>query len=105
MCWGFRCDDGWYQIIDELCTSLQSQTDNNGFPQIVAFQVKEKFGTLRFYVLESNQTQRDLIAMAEHMSSKTCEKCGDVGKLRKFESLGRVRTLCDSHAKELGYTL
>ena len=44
MVWGFSCDDGWYWLIEELCAALQWDTDKNKHPQIVATQVKEKFG-------------------------------------------------------------
>ena len=27
MCWGISCDDGWYNIIDTLCESLQELVD------------------------------------------------------------------------------
>ena len=50
MCWGIETNGrGWYQLLDCLCSSLQWDTDCNGYPQVVATQVKEKFGTLRFY--------------------------------------------------------
>ena len=49
MCWGIEHGDGWYKIIDILCYLLQGDINNNNYPQIEAVQVKEKFGTLRFY--------------------------------------------------------
>jgi len=49
MCWGFECDDGWYNLIDMLCGLIQWDIDENGYPEITASQVKEKYGTLRFY--------------------------------------------------------
>jgi hypothetical protein len=27
MCWGFACDDGWYNIIDRLCANIQGHID------------------------------------------------------------------------------
>jgi len=39
---------GWFDLLDALCRSLQAETSNGG-PQVVAQQVKEKFGGLRFY--------------------------------------------------------
>lgn len=45
---GFECDDGWFDIIDVLCERIQFLIDHNDRPQVVAQQVKEKFGTLRF---------------------------------------------------------
>lgn len=70
--------------------------------EVVATQVKEKFGTLRFYVNGSDEYVDGAISMAEHMSAKTCEICGQSGKIRNG---GWVRTLCDSHATEYGYNL
>ena len=29
MCWGFEIGDGWYQIIDSLCSQIQHYTDWN----------------------------------------------------------------------------
>ena len=52
MCWGIECPKGWYHILDQLCTVLEflnmEFTKNYGIA-IIADQVKEKFGTLRFY--------------------------------------------------------
>lgn len=65
--------------------------------QVVAVQVKEKFGTLRFYYTGGDDYIRGLEAMADSMSAVICEDCGKPGKLR---SGGWVRTLCDGHAEE-----
>ena len=52
MCWGIECPRGWYNILEQLCTVLEFHnmefTKNHGIA-IIADQVKEKFGTLRFY--------------------------------------------------------
>ena len=49
MCWGIETDDGWYDLIDEVCQHLQWNTDKNGHPQVEFVQVKEKYGDLRIY--------------------------------------------------------
>lgn len=52
MCWGIECPKGWYHILDQLCTVLEfhnMEFVKNYNLAIVADQVKEKFGTLRFY--------------------------------------------------------
>lgn len=52
MCWGIECPIGWYHILDQLCTALEfnnMEFIRNYNLAIVADQVKEKFGTLRFY--------------------------------------------------------
>lgn len=68
--------------------------------QVVASQVKEKYGTLRFYTNGNDEYVDGLISMAESMSARTCETCGSPGKTRRG---GWVRTLCDKHAEEQGY--
>ncbi|MCX7593177.1 MAG: hypothetical protein N2235_05355 [Fischerella sp.] len=68
----------------------------------VAVQVKEKYGTLRFYVDRSDHAADDLIHFAELMSEVTCEECGNPGRLREGSW---IRTLCDQHALEQGYII
>lgn len=65
--------------------------------QVVARQIKEKFGTLRFYYDGGDDYIRGLESMADSMSARICEDCGNPGKIRKG---GWVRTLCDDHAHE-----
>jgi hypothetical protein len=50
-------------------------------PQVVASQVKEKYGTLRFYIAGGDEFIEGMIAFAETISGHTCEKCGKPGKL------------------------
>ncbi len=114
MCWGFEHGDGWYNIIDKLCACIQNHIDwrqkqrasllennphNVSIPdeiqQVVAVQIKEKFGTLRFYYDGGDEYIRGLVSMAEVISEITCETCGSPGKLREG---GWLRTLCDTHA-------
>lgn len=93
MCWGFDHNDGWYKIIDELCANIMKVC---GDTVPVATQVKEKYGTLRFYIDSGNEAVFDAIAKAEDKSSRTCEICGESGKLR---SKGHwVKTLCEKDA-------
>lgn len=66
-------------------------------PQVVADQVKEKFGTLRFYISGGDEYIHGLVSMAESMSAVTCEECGSPGHRRDG---GWIRTLCDKHENE-----
>ena len=102
MYWGFECGDGWYDLIDELCGTIQNYIDNNSsatrvIPQLVAEQVKEKFGTLRFYTSGGDRLIDGMIWFAESMSGSVCEECGNRGKRSKT---GWIRTLCTEHTKE-----
>lgn len=89
MAWGITCGNGWYKLIDELCEKLEPFG-------IVAAQVKEKFGGLRFYLNPVPPEHWDeiykYIAEAEKKSLETCEECGKPGKRR---GKGWIRTLCD----------
>lgn len=58
----------------------------------VATQVKEKFGTLRFYVDKATDKQYNFITFAEVMSGKTCETCGTTKDV--FQTRGWIKTTC-----------
>lgn len=90
MCFGFECLDGWFDILDRLSKAL---TDLN--EDVVAVQVKEKYGTLRFYIGVGSDEAFDLIEAAEAESEKTCELCGKPGKLRDMQHW--LKTLCSDH--------
>ena len=94
MCWGLECGDGWYNLIDALCSNLQWDTDRNDAPQIVASQVKEKYGTLRFYVEGSNERQEGQISFAEYLSGTICDVCGNPGSANED---GWLSTRCEKH--------
>jgi hypothetical protein len=109
MYWGFSHGDGWYAIIDSLCASIQNHINNKRYQfremsqedfdeehQVVAAQVKEKFGGLRFYIDGGDDWVYGAISMAESMSYRTCEVCGAPGVTR---GTGWIRTTCDEHSK------
>jgi len=107
MCWGFDHGDGWYQIIDSLCGQIQhhidwKNRDGEKVAQVVADQIKEKFGGLRFYYHGGDDYISGLVSMAESWAANTCETCGATGRMRTG---GWIRTLCDKHAEEMGYAL
>ena len=133
MYWGIDVSDGWYDIIDALCqaatytytTSIMvDEADGKRLniapysyanettyhfeikpPQLVADQVKEKFGTLRFYyhteleekmsylketgkypeldkILERYYNYFDgIVHFAETLSERTCEVTGLKGEM------------------------
>lgn len=63
-------------------------------PQVVADQVKEKFGTLRFYYTGGDDAIDGMVRMAESMSACTCEECGKPGTINNN---GWISTLCEEH--------
>ena len=63
-------------------------------PQVTLDQVKEKFGTLRFYYQGGDDTISGMVRMAESMSGVTCEECGKPGTQT---SGGWIKTVCVEH--------
>lgn len=48
--YGCECSGGWYQLIHDLCQEIADRYEVEGVaPDIQILQVKEKFGSLRFY--------------------------------------------------------
>ena len=65
MAWGMACGDGWFKLIDEMCQDIISLIGDKDI-QVIAHQVKEKFGSLRFYYgieydVSRNETINDKI--------------------------------------------
>lgn len=113
--YGIECDDGWYDLLYHLCREIQSYVDQNGCPAIIATQIKEKFGSLRFYYhMDIDQAPLDEVAQDNcykaidaivdryvTLSHKTCEDTGNVGSLCKRGHW--MKTLCKESAVLLGY--
>ena len=155
LAFGIECGDGWYDILDNLCyavshtysTSFEVDEEDGkrlnikshqwegesapsyyfqvNPPQLIANQVKEKFGTLRFYyhlefdpvIIELNQSGKypdlkrimdgydayfhGIVHMAETLSSRTCELSGQKGELHVSGGtrMGWYRTLNPELAK------
>ncbi len=125
MCWGLEVGQGWLPLIDELSAKLEKVIekfiqDNPNLPcaQCVelkdnhknedhvyqsshprASQVKEKYGTLRFYISGCTDEIDALISDAERRSAKICEECNSPGQ--QYGG-GWVTTLCEECAKSRG---
>lgn len=100
MAFGFECGDGWFDLIETLCAQLSRLEPPDAAPPPVAQQVKDKYGTLRFYVGPCADAAQALTAFAEALSAKICETCGNKGRTR---GVGRLKTLCEPCALGQGY--
>jgi len=117
MAWGITCGDGWYRILNVLCNRItkyiksnknvvleandtwedndpENPVQNDPENPVQFVQIKEKFGTLRVYINWGDTTIYELIALAEEMSSVTCEECGAPGELYTG---GWYKTCCSIH--------
>lgn len=83
---GVECGPGWRGLIEPLVAECQARG-------VAVLQIKEKFGTLRFYAGGAPEDLYAKIEAAERASAATCEDCGEPGRLRTG---GWLRTLCDA---------
>jgi hypothetical protein len=113
--YGISHGDGWYDILRRLAAKIEPWCLSTG---AYAAQAKEKFGTLRFYLLEPMVSEKEIplgismygrllsvgprasddkvraaIDEAEHESARTCEVCGAPGTLRDHNHW--LSTRCD----------
>lgn len=94
----FECGPGWKKIIADLSDALEKEiskmkeegTSEQWLPY--AIQVKEKYGTLRFYMFTETDEIIDLIEKAQDLSQDTCEMCGEKGTLQNRHW---IEVLCD----------
>lgn len=94
LCFGFCCGDGWFDILKNLIINIQKLDINK---EVQVFQIKEKFGTLRFYINGGSDEIHELINQAEILSGKTCEECG---KPATQVTRGWIKNLCDECYKK-----
>lgn len=120
---GMEFGDGWYQLMDDLCQEIADAFQAEGQEvNIVIDQIKEKYGSLRFYyhferepipihafdilgpkgvsgariMPKGNSLSNkiaEIVSRYESKSKKVCEICGRDGVLRN--ELPWIRTLCD----------
>lgn len=89
----FPVGEGWRPIVEKLVDDIIAIDKG-----VEITQIKEKFGTLRFYIggvkREVSHDIYTLIREAEQESGVTCEHCGT--KDRVTTKGGWILTLCDS---------
>lgn len=113
--YGIECDIGWYDILSSLCFLIAQRENNNEwsnknrikenrepipYESVKFIQIKQKFGGLRVYFDGGNDYIRGLVHMAEGLSYKICEKCGEKGTLRKNNGYG-FQVLCEKCNNEI----
>lgn len=127
MPWGISVGNGWYSLIDSICIFIRNLEENNKDIKIVADQVKEKFGSLRFYYhLEGKLKPRKLlkqkiesdleledrrnviidrldgaIDLAYYLSIRTCEDCGAPATIQTKGYISNICEDCSELRKEI----
>ena len=81
-----------YDMINKLGNKFKKE-NYESIPQVVTTQVKEKFGTLRFYFDGGDDLIDGMVWLAEHMSYQCCEKCGSTENIG--QTSGWITTLCE----------
>lgn len=98
---GWPCvGDGWRDLLERACARIRTAIDTHG-GSFRACQVKEKYGTLRFYFdgalpPAAEALVEDAIDLADARSACTCEICGEAGSLY---GPGWLTTRCAQHAE------
>lgn len=97
-----ECGEGWYDLLIELDEKL-----NKIYPDYELEQVKEKFGTLRYYcslfnckdqTIDKTHLFYKIIYEYEKKSGTICEVCGETGRETCIRSWSR--TFCNKHLIE-----
>lgn len=112
MAWGMECGDGWYNLLEECFKKLQYFCDlaskDGKEVQVIADQIKEKYGTLRFYYHVTGDATNtecdiidDIVTEADRKSKYTCEETGEDGTVCHQGSW--LKTLCYKEARKQGY--
>lgn len=107
--YGCIAPDGWKWIIEDLDAKLAYLDSDYGI-----YQVKEKFGTLRYYYEPTKggivqDLMDDAVTVAESLSASTCEVCGNSSRVSNKDKgisydptaklkvrNGWYKTICDS---------
>lgn len=96
---GFEINTGWLTLVETLCELIHNKIERKQkfgdvVEPVVIEQIKEKFGTLRFYYSGGDDYIDGLVSMAEAISGKTCDVCGGPGRITGERWLA---TRCKEH--------
>ena len=81
--WSIGCGDGWFDLLDTLCLNIQNYfgyTMDDEL-ELVVTDIHREDGGMRFCVEGGDNYIMGLIDMAETMSARMCEECGERGEM------------------------
>lgn len=95
--------DGWRKAFGEqMCEDIREELVRAEYlDQYRITQIKEKYGTLRWYDFGCTERMlRDIIPKYEYLSARTCIRCGNPATK---VSTGWISPYCDTCAGEIGH--
>lgn len=93
---GIECQDGWFDLIYNLSCKLEALIEKEPKElqnKFAVSQIKQKLGSLCFYLDSWTDEMGYYIKEAEFKSSSLCEKCGKKGERKEFNKW--YLTLCN----------
>lgn len=105
-----KCELGWIDIIDQMCSTIQVYLDNHidGVDLEFEFEkIEETFGVLETSVRGGDEITEIIVKSCRKISYVTCEFCGkqqsELYCSSKHKQWSYYKTLCLEHAIELFY--
>ena len=105
-----KCEPGWIDIIDQMCSAIQVYIENEISDTNVEFEfkyIREKYGVLDIGGYGGDDITSLLTKACERMSYATCEYCGNTPAelycSSKHKQWSHYRTLCLERAIDLYY--
>ena len=91
---------GWYSIVDQLCTDIESELGPELCRDFKTLQIKEKFGTLRFYWRLGSEGDLHVDIFIPTGTLKSSVSKAKASRARNADDINqaraRVRTLVDA---------
>lgn len=98
--YGEQTLQGWKNIIHPLIDLCEKN-------EVAIHQIKEKFGTLRFYTGSAPENVHLAVSEGERASESMCEICGEPGQLNTLNCCNQcsppkhwLKTRCEKHWSE-----
>ncbi len=102
--------DGWERIVVELLAAVKIYQDvslgKGDYKPVIFDSIRSKEGWLEIEFRGGDGVVAEIANFSRILSLKTCELCGNMGKLycsEKWMHWSNKKTLCASHAIKLFY--
>lgn len=102
----FECEDGWYDLIEAVSSTLDKNCSST-----TVNQIKEKHGQLRIYTgtprdeskpFDEGAIANGITELAREMSTNICERCGSTDDVEGVQRGNRYMVRCRDCREEQG---